>query len=249
MLTHFIANTGVVSVRLLAIFGVAPIMPFARIPWLIRITLILALAAIMASALPASASPASLMTAPVLLAEFTLGMVIAFGFHAAQAGVDMAGRLMDSQIGINAAGVLDPATEVMTSLFANLLVLIMCLVLIGLNAHHALLLAFSQVLVLVPPGQISFALITPALVTLLSVQILLAIMSLLPVLLALWLSDVAFAFMARSMPQANIYFLALPLKLCVGVLMFIATLPLLLQRLPMLFEQGLHFSFLQANLS
>lgn len=249
MLTDFVANTGVVSVRLLAIFGVAPIAPFARMPWLIRLMLIVALAALMASAIPATVSPKTLMTVPVLGAEFALGMVIAFGFHAAQAGVDMVGRLMDSQVGINAAGVLDPTTAVPTSLFANLFMLMMCLLLISLNAHHALLLAFSQVLILVPPGQVSFALITPAVLTLLSAQIVLAFMTLLPVLLALWLSDVAFAFMARSMPQANIYFLALPIKLCVGIFMLIATLPLLLQRLPLLFEQGLNFSFLQANLS
>ena len=55
-----------------------------------------------------------------------------------------------------------------------------------------------------------------------------------PVLLGLFAIDIGVAYATRSMPQANVYFLALPLKVLVAMLLLIAALrfsPALLMRL------------------
>lgn len=244
MITALLSHVLLLTTRLLPVMVVAPVLPFARIPRLVRITLTVLLAVLMVK----PTSPVSI-TPGLLLGEFGLGLLMAFGFHVVHAGLDMAGRLVDSQVGINAAGVLDPSSENVTGLVAELLVLVLCLVFVALDIHLALLQAISQLVLIVPLGQVSPDLFSLSVITQLGEQLLLAFMTLSPVILGLWLTDVAFAFVARSLPQANVYFLALPIKLCVGTFLLLATLPLLMQRIPVLLENALRFTALRGGLT
>jgi len=239
MMTAFLVNSFLVSVRLLPLVVVAPILFFVRIPTAVRLILALALAGGMASALPNQVVPSLSIT--VLGGELLLGAVLAFGFHAAYAAVDMLGRLIDTQIGFNAAGVFDPSTSNVTGLIAELLTLSLAMLFVALDYHHALLRAFSQLLTFLPPGSLNLSLLSASLASVMTQQFLLAFMLVVPVTLALWLTDVGFALMSRSMPQANIYFLALPVKLAIGVLMLLISLPLIVQRIPLLFDNALGF--------
>jgi flagellar biosynthesis protein FliR len=240
VLTAFFLSTLLISVRLLPLVVAVPIVFFSRIPLSVRLLLALILAAVMASAIAPLQAPALTLTA--LGGEFLLGVVMAFGFHAAHAGLDMVGKLIDTQIGLNAAGVFDPSTATVTGLLAELLSLGFAMLFVVLDMHHALLRVFSELLMVIPPGSVSAAALNMSLVEILSKQFLLAFMLVIPVVLGLWLTDVAFALLSRSMPQANVYFLALPVKLAVGVFLLLLTLPSLVQRLPLLFDNALQFS-------
>lgn len=233
-MTVFLLNAFLVSLRLLPVLVVAPVAVFARLPMMIRVILALSLALVLASALPVTAAPA--LTFTVIAGELLLGVVMAFGFHAAHAGVDMAGKLVDTQMGLNASGVFDPTTSNMTSIVAEFLTLAFLLLFIVLDVHHDLLRAVAALLVVVPPGSVTGLVFSADLAQVMSQQFLLAFMMLVPVILGLWLVDAAFALLARSMPQANIYFLALPVKLGLGILLLVLTLPLIVQRMPLLFE-------------
>jgi flagellar biosynthesis protein FliR len=236
VLTAFAINTLLISVRLTPLIVAAPVAFFARVPLTVRMLLALTLAAVMASALPEQAAQLS----PAILAgELLLGAVMAFGFHAAHGALDMLGKLIDTQIGLNASGVFDPGTANVTGIIAEFLALAFAMLFIALNQHHELLRVFSELLAVVPPGSVSLAVVSAPLAQVLTQQFLLALMMVAPIVVALWLIDVAFALMARSMPQANIYFLALPVKLGLGVLILLLSLPLIVQRIPLLFEQAL----------
>lgn len=238
MLSVFLLNTLLLSVRLLPLLVVSPIVFFSRIPLTIRLVLALAIASVIASALPSlQASPP--LSLPVLLGELMLGVVMAFGFHAARAGLDMAGRLVDTQIGLSASGVFDPTTSNITSIIADLIGLMFALLFVALNMHHELLRVVSGVLVVIPLGSVTTLSLSSSLASILTQQFLLAFMMMMPVILGLLLTDVAFALLSRSMPQANIYFLALPIKLGLGIFLLLLTLPMLVQRMPLLFENAL----------
>ncbi|MDZ4298840.1 MAG: flagellar biosynthetic protein FliR [Moraxellaceae bacterium] len=233
----FLLSVLLVSVRLLPILVVAPITAFARAPMMIRMVLTLALALVLTSALPVNS--ALNIGFAVIAGELLLGAVMAFGFHAAYAGLDMAGKLIDTQMGLNASGVFDPSTNNITSIVAELMTLTFMLLFFILDVHHDLLRVFAALLVVVPPGSVSGTVLSTELAQVMMQQFLLAFMMLVPVILGLWLVDAAFAFLARSMPQANIYFLALPVKLGIGVFLLVLTLPLVVQRIPLLFEAAL----------
>ncbi|MGF6520088.1 flagellar biosynthetic protein FliR [Pseudomonas laurylsulfatiphila] len=228
------------SVRLIPLVVVSPVLVFTRIPLTVRLILALVLSAVLASSMTLTHAP--VFTLPVLLGELLVGVLMAFGFHAAHAGVDMAGKLIDTQIGLNAAGVFDPGTSNMTGLMADLLGWSLGALFIVLNLHHDLLRVFAQLLVAVPPGSVSLSTLSLSLATVMTQQFLLAFMTVVPVIVGLWLIDTAFAFLSRSMPQANVYFLSLPIKLGVGMFIFILTLPMIVQRLPLLIENALRFA-------
>ncbi|MBX8495388.1 flagellar biosynthetic protein FliR [Pseudomonas cichorii] len=245
MLTSFFLNALLVSVRLIPLIVVSPILFFSRIPLTVRLLLALMLSAVLASGMTMDDAP--VFTLPVLLGELLLGVLMAFGFHAAHAGVDMAGKLIDTQIGLNAAGVFDPGTSSMTGLTAELLAWSLGALFLVLNLHYDLLRVFAQLLVVVPPGSVSLSALSMPLATVMTQQFLLAFMIVVPVILGLWLVDVAFAFLSRSMPQANVYFLSLPIKLGIGMFIFILTLPMIVQRLPLLIENALRFALSSAG--
>lgn len=236
-MSPFLLSVLLVSVRLLPILVVAPVAAFARAPMMIRMVLTFALALVLTTALPSNASIQ--LGFAVIAGELLLGAAMAFGFHAAYAGLDMAGKLIDTQMGLNASGVFDPSTNNVTSIVAELLTLTFMLLFIVLDVHHDLLRVFAALLVVVPPGSVSSVVMSHELAQVMTQQFLLAFMMLIPVILGLWLVDAAFAFLARSMPQANIYFLALPVKLGIGILLLVLTLPLVVQRIPILFEAAL----------
>lgn len=245
VLTSFLLNALLVSVRLIPLIVVSPILFFSRIPLTVRLLLALGLSGVLASGMTVAQAPA--FTWSVLAGELLLGVLMAFGFHAAHAGVDLAGKLIDTQIGLNAAGVFDPGTSNMTGLTADLLAWSLAALFLVLNLHHDLLRVFAQLLVAVPPGSVSLSTLSLSLATVMTQQFLLAFMIVIPVILGLWLVDVAFAFLSRSMPQANVYFLSLPLKLGIGVFIFILTLPTIVERLPLLIENALRFALSPAG--
>lgn len=98
-MSPFLLSVLLVSVRLLPILVVAPVAAFARAPMMIRMVLTFALALVLTTALPSNASIQ--LGFAVIAGELLLGAVMAFGFHAAYAGLDMAGKLIDTQMGLN----------------------------------------------------------------------------------------------------------------------------------------------------
>ncbi|PRN02991.1 flagellar biosynthesis protein [Pseudomonas sp. LLC-1] len=241
MSSTFFVNALLLSVRLLPLMVASPILFFARIPLTIRVLLGLALAAVIAS--PLSTGPVPRVTVPMLAGELLLGVVMAFAFHAAHAALDLAGKLIDTQVGLNAAGVFDPGTTGMSGMVSELLTLTLAVLFVNLDLHHDLLRVFSALLAAVPPGSVSAGLLDISLTGILTRQFLLAFMLVSPVIVGLWLIDAAFAFLSRSMPQANVYFLALPVKLGMGMLLVMLALPMIVQRMPQLLEQALRFAF------
>lgn len=243
-LAAFAVQALFVAVRLLPLLVVMPVAVFARLPLHVRGVLALVFGAVLAAGLPAADAPA--LSLPTLAAEFLTGMVMAFGIHLALAAIDMVGRLIDLQVGLNAAGVFDPATANVVGLMSEFLTLGFLMIFMALNLHHELLRAVSAMLVLVPPGHMPLQLVSPAMATLLTKQLVAAFLLASPVIFGLFLTDVAFAFLSRSMPQANVYFLALPVKIGVGLVLLLLSLPVMLQGMSALFARAIDPYVLEA---
>jgi flagellar biosynthetic protein FliR len=225
------------SVRLLPVFVVMPISVFSRIPLFFRLILTLAICIVMAGLVPTGKVQLSVS---LLVSEFLLGSIIAFGFHTAFASLDLIGKLLDLQIGINTAGVFDPSTSQLNGVISDFLIAIAGVLFFMLNLHYTLLKGLFALFQAVPLGSFDFNLLNvKSLLGMMSYQFMFAFIMLLPVILGVWLVDVAFAVMSRSMPQANIYFLALPIKFAAGIALLFFTLPMIVQNIPRLFEQPL----------
>ncbi|MGE8600086.1 MAG: flagellar biosynthetic protein FliR [Acinetobacter calcoaceticus] len=225
------------SLRLLPIFVVMPLTIFTRAPIFFRLIIVLAISVILSGLVPIEHS---VITISVIVSEFLLGIVLAFGFHTAFASLDLVGKLLDLQIGINTAGVFDPSSSHLNGVISDLLIAIAGVLFFILNLHYTLLNGLVALFRVVPLGSFNFQLLNiKKLVSLMGEQFIFAFIILLPVILGVWLVDIAFAIMSRSMPQANIYFLALPVKFIAGLVLLMLAMPMIVQNVPHLFDEPL----------
>jgi len=225
------------SLRLLPVFVVMPLTIFSKAPILFRVVIVLAISIILAGLIPTAVT---VLTPSLIASEFLLGVVIALSFHTAFASLDLVGKLLDLQIGINTAGIFDPSSSHLNGVISDLLIAIAGVLFFILNLHYTLLHGLVALFKIVPLGAFDFHLLNiKKLISVMGAQFIFAFIILLPVILGVWLVDIAFAVMSRSMPQANIYFLALPVKFIVGLLLLMFTMPMIVQNIPRLFEQPL----------
>ncbi|MBC9229233.1 flagellar biosynthetic protein FliR [bacterium SPL81] len=225
------------SLRLLPLFVVMPLSIFSKAPLMFRIIIVLAISIIMAGLVPVQSNVLSIS---LIISEFLLGIVIAFSFHTAFASLDMVGKLLDLQIGINTAGIFNPSSSHLGGVISDLLIAIAGVLFFILNLHYTLLQGLVALFKIVPLGTFDFHLLNiKKLISIMGAQFIFAFVVLLPVILGVWLVDLAFAVMSRSMPQANIYFLALPVKFVVGLMLLMFSMPMIVQNIPRLFEQPL----------
>ncbi len=214
-----------------------PLTIFTRAPIFFRLIIVLAISVILSGLVPIEHS---VITISLIISEFLLGIVLAFGFHTAFASLDLVGKLLDLQIGINTAGVFDPSSSHLNGVISDLLIAIAGVLFFILNLHYTLLNGLVALFRVVPLGSFNFQLLNiKKLVSLMGEQFIFAFIILLPVILGVWLVDIAFAIMSRSMPQANIYFLALPVKFIAGLVLLMLAMPMIVQNIPRLFDEPL----------
>ena len=212
--------TLLVSVRVASAIVVAPVLGPSQIPAPARVALVLALSASIVAGVPVatSAAPTEIFALiAAALGEVVYGLAFAFGFIAAYAATQVAGRALDIQVGFGAAGVLNPATRTMSPLLGSVLGMLMISAFLSLDGHLVLIKALAVSLATLPPGQ-AFARIDPVLILNHSAATFtfgLALAA--PVMFMLLLADLAMAVFARSMPQLNIFVLGFAVKIVLGL--------------------------------
>ncbi|RZU38513.1 flagellar biosynthetic protein FliR [Fluviicoccus keumensis] len=233
-----LASVLLIGFRLLPLLVVAPVFPFNKAPLMVRVVLCFCLATVLSSSATAQVALSDLWSHAGN--EIFLGVIFAFGFHAIVAALDMVGKLLDTQMGFTAANIFDPAGDHAGGLLSSLLIMLFGLLLLSRDLHLQLLKGAAVWFHLLPPGVSLWERFDAMVMAgILSRQLMIAFVMVFPVFLGLWLTDIAFAFLSRSMPQANIYFVALPVKIVMGGFLLILTLPMMSEGLVRMFSEAL----------
>ena len=188
------------------------------VPLSIRLVLLLSLTLVSLSVQSQLPEIANIGVALWLLAsELLIGLLLLFQLQLLLALAGFWGKLLDQQIGFAAAGLLNPATKEMEPLLLSGLILALATMFFSLGLHQnwiSLLKASYQWL---PLGQVIdhtwFFRAAMGAGVLFVASVSLAA----PFIVALWLFDVLAAVLSRNLPQMNIYFVAMPLKIMVGL--------------------------------
>src|SRR5882672_2390084 len=225
--TAWLVAVFLVSLRLGALFLVAPGFGTIRMPIQFRVLLTVGLAAALAGALgpyaPAPDTALGLLASG--LAEVAVGGLLGFGLLAAFGAFAVAGRAMDMQIGFGVANLIDPTSRTQSPQLGTLLNLFALAAFFGFEGHHALLRGLAASFETIPPGA-GFASVGPgALAAQFGIAFSAGLAFAAPVIVFLLLIDLGLAVMSRAMPQMNVYFVALPLKIFAGLLMLALSLP------------------------
>ena len=213
-----------VALRLAPLFIMAPVLGGADIPVRIRVFLSLGLAVTIAAAAGPAISPiaAPLASPGAFLAaaasELMIGIALVFGVFAAFGAFLFGGRLLDIQVGFGIANVFDPISRSQGPLLGTALNLLAVVVFFSIDGHHMLIRGIVESLTLFPPGRSLTQLDAGAVVAQFGVVFAYGLVLVAPAVIALLLVDAGLAIAARTMPQMNIFIVAMPLKVIVGLL-------------------------------
>jgi flagellar biosynthetic protein FliR len=220
--------TGLLSVRVAAATMLAPVFGPTQIPGTVRVIITLALSAMIVAALPTPAP--AINSVPELTAaaiiELIIGASLSFGFLAAYAATQVAGRVLDIQIGFGVASVLNPTIQGFSSLLGTAFGMVAVAVFLSMNGHHVLIEALALSAHNVPPGAVAYALDWGAVFQQSGVMFTFGAALAAPVMLALLLTDVAMAVLARSMPLLNVFVLSFSVKIVLGLTALAASIKL-----------------------
>ncbi|WP_029920458.1 flagellar biosynthetic protein FliR [Nevskia soli] len=215
-----------IATRLAGLFLLSPVLGFGVVPSRIQLVFVFALALIFATSLGAVSVQVTTLVQLVRLAmvELARGALLALSVNAAFAALNLAGQLMDFQIGFNASAVFNFNTQSQDPVISSMFAMLGGVLFLVFDAHHELLRGLAQSFQVEPVGDLALALDAHRLAAQLGGVFLYGFMVASPVVMGLFLFDVATAFISRSMPQLNIYFVSLPVKIFWGLTLLVTSL-------------------------
>lgn len=233
-----IAAFALAMARFAPLLMVPAFTPFAWVPVYVRVIILLALAMLaLGSGVAAVPHYSVEMPLPFLLAllgESLLGFSMSLAVVLPAAALGFSASVVDMQSGIAAASLFNPTTRVTEALVGTTVQWAGMMVFFAMGLHLLLLQGLVASTRLVPLGSGGLLLSPDQFFSMLSSQFLLGMTVVVPVVLGLFAIDLAVAYASRSMPQANVYFVALPLKMLAAFVLLAGALrwaPLLIGRL------------------
>lgn len=216
--TSTILITVLVFVRISTFFILLPVINFIKLPVVIRILLALIMSLFLKINFVESGIKVETDYAFIgmIVSEVVNGASLAFGVFIAFATFQFAGRIIDFQMGLAVANQIDPITNAQAPLVGTLLFLLGSLVFILEGGISVFIKVLALSLQTYPPGILFSGLSYEAVVSSVGMMFSLSIVLISPIIVTLFLIDIAMAFSARFMPQMNVFILSLPLKVAVG---------------------------------
>ncbi len=218
-----------VLTRISAFFLVIPVFGWKSIPVRIKvaITVLLAIFFSMITPLSVNAGQISSTEAVLLMANvatygLALGLIVTFVF----AAVKFSGRNIERQMGLAMAQILDPLTGERAQPLGSLLEMIFIMLFLSANGHHLFLLIISRSYESFPAGSIpTIPVLAEGIINAGSTMLLHGLKLAAPILATFLLLMVVLAVLACMVPEMNILFISLPLRVGLGLLMVAIFLP------------------------
>ena len=215
--------------RISAFFLVLPVFGWQAIPLRIKVALTVFLSVFFTFITPLGLDPTNVSTvqAVLLLAgEATYGLAMGLIVVLLFSVVIVAGRIVERQMGLAMAAVLDPLTGERSRPLASLLEMIFVLIFLSANGHHLFLLIVSKSLGAFPPGTVpTIGVLTDGVVRASSAMFIAGLRLAAPMLAAFLILMVALALLARLVPEMNILFISMPMRLGLGLMMAATFMP------------------------
>ena len=212
-----------VLLRVGALIMFFPILGSPQVPGRIKIGLILFVSIAVFPIVRATPmhDPKSLFELVVnLFSEITIGLAVAYSARLLFTAVQIAGTVVDFQMGFGVVNVIDPQTETQVSITAQFQNILAILFFLALDAHHIIIGAIVESFFLINPFQINFSTFTPEIILLLfKATFVTAVKIAAPIMAILFFISVGLGLVARTVPQMNVFIVGFPLQIGVGLLM------------------------------
>ncbi|MFQ6009447.1 MAG: flagellar biosynthetic protein FliR, partial [Candidatus Zixiibacteriota bacterium] len=218
-----------IILRASGLFLLAPIFSHRTIPVLIKAGFIIAIAIVLVPTVNA-AMPYQIESFWQLAAlgakEILLGLLIGLIFRLIFFGAETAGTIIGYQIGFALFNLPDVEEGGQISILGQFWYLVAALIFLSINGHHLIVTAFAGSYEVIPPGVVGLgAPVGELMIKCTAYVFVLALKIAAPLMIALFLTDVALGTIAKTIPTMNVFFVGFPIKISVGLLVMAMALP------------------------
>ncbi|MBM4165831.1 MAG: flagellar biosynthetic protein FliR [Ignavibacteria bacterium] len=218
-------------VRIGSMVMIAPVLGHEAVPPQVKIVLSLFLALIFYPFVFKMKQQIPLQLAPFVIAVFSeacIGMLMGFAAGIFFAGAQVAGDFLAFNMGLGFAQMFDPGMNQQVTVLSKFFYVIALLIFVVINGPHFLLQGLQLSYSYVPIGhfQLSESLYKEV-ITLSKTMFVVAVKISAPAVVALFLTNVVLAILARVVPQMNVFLVGFPLQIAVGLIVLFIISPLM----------------------
>ena len=220
--------------RIVTVIAFLPIFGSQSVPVQLKVGLSLLISVILFSAVM-SADPhipekfSILLFFMLVIKEVLVGLAIGFVASMLFTAVQFAGRMIDTEIGFGFVELVDPFSDEPVTVMGQLQVIIFTILFLLFNGHYFLILSIQKSFELIPlmgvglpSGKLAFHI-----TALIGNIFVLALKFSAPIFVTLVLTEISMGVVARTVPQINIFFVGMPLKIIVGLGTAFIAMPML----------------------
>ncbi|OHB57540.1 MAG: flagellar biosynthetic protein FliR [Planctomycetes bacterium GWF2_50_10] len=218
-----------VLTRVSAFFVSMPLFEWPAIPAAVKVAMAMLLTIFFAMVMPLGFNPGdmSLLQAGLLICYeaiygFALGLATTMLFST----VKLAGTIIEQEMGLSMAEVLDPLTGEPGQAISTFLEMVFILLLLSANFHHWLLAALGSSFECFPIGSIpDITMLVTGVIQAGSDMLLYGFKLAAPMLAASMVLMIVLAIASKIMPEMDILFISLPIKIALGLVILALLLP------------------------
>lgn len=231
-----------VIIRISGLFITAPIYSDRAIPTLIKVGFAVLLGLVLLPTVPLNTDFSHIQSnwqlAGLVVNEILIGFMIGLVFRLIFFGVMTAGTIIGYQMGFMFAQVFDATNQTQVSIVGRFWYVIAILFFLTINGHHLIINSVAESFQVIPLGNINTVGTAGDMIIKYSAYIfIIAIKIASPIMITLFLTDIALGTIAKVMPTMNVFFVGMPIKIGTGLLIMVMAMPLFVY----VVERSMHF--------
>jgi flagellar biosynthesis protein FliR len=182
----------------------------------------------------------------LMMKECFIGFTLSYISTAVFEAIQIAGRFIDVQRGASMAEVMAPQLNEKVSELGEFKFQLSLVLFIFLGLHREFIKVLVESFQAIPATRLPevHGGFTPSMELLISISaetLFIGLQLALPIVLALLLTDIFFGIINKVSPQMNVFFLAMPVKMMLGLFVFTLSITLLLQQYSYYFMKSLNY--------
>lgn len=228
-----------ILVRIATTIAVLPLLTGQGIPAPAKIGFSTLMAAVLYPLVPKIGImlPATLWEAAMTIGvEAIFGLVFGFVAHLIFLAVQFAGQLIDLQVGLGMANVMDPALDPQVTVLGKFHYILAVLIFLTVGAHHWVLEALARSFQILPLGGFNIEGALAKKLNTLTAQVFVIVIKIAaPIMITTTLTNLAMGILGRVVPQINLFVAGFPVLVSLGLMVLAFSLPLLVKVMKSLF--------------
>lgn len=232
-----------VMIRLTVFISISPGFSHSSFPTITKVALAVGLALPIMGVIPAMGTELAMGVFVILaIKELLIGMALGYITLLFFSAVEIAGALVDFQVGFSMGQIYDPSLGVSVSNYGRVYYWISIMIFFLADMHHQVIITLVQSYQWAPLEQLTFTHIgMEGIIKLFGYTFATAIQLAVPLIIVALLSELTLALISRTVPQIDVLILGMPMKTLISLIIMFFFLSALMKNIGDLFPEMIKY--------